>query len=321
MAKRKYFRELIDKYKENTLSESEFQELLHMLNDSGNERALEDALTDYWHEMSAEVRDEKSKVPSSRPQKGNRQLMHWGIAASFLILITATTIFYLLYLPYGESFTTYATEFAEIEEIELSDGSRVTLNANSELTWDNHWEDSGVRTAVLTGEAFFDIRHLRDGMSFFVRSGDVSVEVVGTSFNIDCRDQKVEVYLDEGEIHLFTEGRSVDKIKMEPGEKVKYDPGRKKIERTTNESMISAAAWKKGVLNFKDMEFRLVLDKLKNIYGKSFQCDDDELLSKTIYLGVPYSDWDAVMQALELSLDIRFMESNGKIKITSSKDA
>jgi ferric-dicitrate binding protein FerR (iron transport regulator) len=107
-------------------------------------------------------------------------------------------------------------------------------------------------------------------------------------------------------------------IAMEPGQKVKYDAGQKKMEKTENESMISSASWKKGVLNFKDMEFREVLDKLKNIYGKSFKCEEEELLSKTIYLGVPYSDWEAVRQALELSLDIQFIESGNIMEITSN---
>ena len=313
------FEELIEKYKENALDEFEFQELLRMLDDAGNVETLEGVLTDYWHGMHQARPDENSVMQPSLPPRETRKLMLLSIAASFLILVTAS-VFYLRDVSPRESFITYTTTFGEVKEVELSDGSRVTLNANSELTWSNHWGSSGVREAVLKGEAFFDIRHLRDGMSFFVRSADVSVEVIGTSFNMDSRDQKVEIYLDEGEINLLTEGGLADKIKMEPGQRIKYDLEQKKMERTTNESMISAASWKKGVLNFKDKEFRLVLDKLKNIYGKSFYCEDHDLLSKTIYLGVPYSDWDAVRQALELSLDIQFTESGEKIAITSNKE-
>ena len=319
MNNRERFEELIGKYKENALNEFEFHELLRMLDDARNVEALEDVLTGDWYGMRQRQPGENSVTQPSLPPRGNKKLMHWGIAASFLILV-ATSVFHLLDVFPRESFTTYTTAFAEVKEVELSDGSRVTLNANSELTWNNHWENSGVREAVLKGEAFFDIQHLRDGMSFFVRSGDVSVEVIGTSFNIDSRDQRVEVYLDEGEINLLMEGGTADKIKMEPGQRIKYDLEQKKIESTTNESMISAASWKKGVLNFKDKEFRLVLDKLKNIYGKSFYCEDQDLLSKTIYLGVPYSDWDAVRQALELSLDVQFTASGDKIEITSNKE-
>src|SRR5690606_20064424 len=237
-----------------------------MLEDAGNLETLEDVLTDHWHGMPQGQLDENAVSKPSLFRRENVRLTYWGIAASFLVLVAAS-VFYLLDVAPRESFTTYTTAFGEVKEVELSDGSKVTLNANSELTWNNYWENSGVREAELKGEAFFDIRSLRDGMSFFVKSGDVSVEVVGTSFNIDSRDQRVEVYLDEGEINLFMEDGSVDKIKMEPGERIKYDLEQKKIEKTTNESMISAASWKKGVLNFKDKEFRVVLDKLKNIYG------------------------------------------------------
>lgn len=54
------------------------------------------------------------------------------------------------------------------------------------------------------------------------------------------------------------------------------------------------------------MKFSEVLNLLREIYGQSFECSDSKLLSTPMYLGVPYSDWDAVRQALELSLNIEF---------------
>jgi len=80
--------------------------------------------------------------------------------------------------------------------------------------------------------------------------------------------------------------------------------------------MITAASWKKNILNFKNMKFGEVLNLLRDIYGQSFECSDPNLLSTPMYLGVPYSDWDAVRQALELSLNIEFeLVENRRYKV------
>ena len=59
------------------------------------------------------------------------------------------------------------------------------------------------------------------------------------------------------------------------------------------------------------MLFSDVLVELNNTYGRNFECSDTSLLSKPMFVGVPYADWEAVRQALELSLNIKFTEFEG----------
>ncbi|WP_158858757.1 hypothetical protein [Lunatibacter salilacus] len=58
-----------------------------------------------------------------------------------------------------------------------------------------------------------------------------------------------------------------------------------------------------------------VLVKLTQIYGKEFVSTDSSLLAKELYLGVPYSDWETVRQALELSLNIQFNEKEHYVEL------
>ena len=317
MEKNKRLEELLEKYKSNSLAKAEYQELLELLNDSENLDLLDSLLDDEWENITKDP-VESTKAKDLRSGARWRDIGKWKIAASILILV-AVSVIYFIDRPPKDLYTTYRTDFAETLEVELPDGSTVTLNANSQLQWDNQWKEKGARRAILAGEAFFNVKSFHDKPAFIVATGEVSVEVVGTSFNVDNRDEKVEIYLDEGKVNLSLAHNLTSSIAMEPGQKIRYDAVQKKVEMTENETMISSASWKKGVLNFKDMEFREVLDKLKNIYGKPIQCEEEDLLTKKIYLGVPYSDWDAVMQALELSLDITFNESGDGIEITSNE--
>lgn len=307
MNKNERLRFLLDKYRNDSLTKAEYEEFLSRLNAPDAQSELDEMLTAYWNQSDNGVAADEQEPPPKRRTLflGKRNLRNWSIAASLLIMLTATLFYLGRSLP--GSYVTYKTGFGEIKEVNLPDGSVVTLNANTEFSWDRDWEKKEARHVTLKGEAFFDIKHLH-GMTFTVQTDEASVEVVGTSFNVDSRNRKTAVYLDEGKVKLHVDRERPEAIVMKPGEKVDYNAANGELVKTADESMSSAASWKDGVLNFKDMEFREVLEKLTAIYGKKFTCADDRILSKHMYLGVPYRDWNQVKEALELAMDIKILE-------------
>src|SRR5690606_1158171 len=247
-----------------------------MLKEPGIEIDLEKVLDKYW--KNSIQNESLGKTESHDPYKEKREdaQWNWGIAASLLLLFGL--FFYQTGVPdiLKNRDVAYQTGFGERQEIKLDDGSLITLNANSELKWKGDWENKGSRHAYLKGEAFFEVEK-RDGISFTVHTGDVAVEVLGTSFNVDSREKKTEVYLDEGKINLklLDKTGNIDEmtsseIIMKPGDRVLYNASEKKIEKNEGQTMITAASWKNNVLNFKNMKFSEVLDLLREIYGQSF---------------------------------------------------
>lgn len=318
MVNKEKFNELFEKYRSGRLTPAEYQQLLTYLQEPGMETELDLLLNQYWKNMVLEEVADKPEVRDPQKYKRVESLWNWGIAASLLLLFGL--FFYYAGMPdiLKKQEVVYQTGFGERVEINLNDGSVITLNANSELRWNEDWENSGIRQAELEGEAFFEVEK-QEGYKFTVRTDDVAVEVLGTSFNIDSRQDKTEVYLDEGEVNLKLrqkydnngsgiqpEKTDEHEILMKPGELVLYDSKSRKLQKNKGQSLITAAAWKNNVLNFKNMKFSEVLNLLRDIYGQSFECSDAKLLNTPMYLGVPYSDWEAVRQALELSLNIEF---------------
>lgn len=311
------FNYLLEAYRKGAISQVEYKELIWMLGEPDMEEELEPQLTGYWHKEQETKNDESASSPEILMETGRKKSYRYlGIAASVVLLLGL--FYYLWGVPhiFGPQEKTYSTGFGERLEIELDDGSRITLNAHSTLKWKDGWEKKGAREAVLDGEAFFKVKR-QNGMPFTVHTSDVSVEVLGTSFNIDNREATTKVYLDEGKVNLKLNAETNNnnlpqEMIMKPGDQISYSAQKKKIEKTEGQTMITAAAWKMNVLNFKNMQFREVLDLLAEIYGQSFECKDSSLLRTPMYLGVPYSDWEAVKQALELSLNIRFQETRSQ---------
>ncbi|MCB0581698.1 MAG: FecR domain-containing protein [Phaeodactylibacter sp.] len=101
--------------------------------------------------------------------------------------------------------------YGQMAEHRLPDGSRVQLNAGSSIRYqENAWP--GTRKLRLEGEAFFEVEK---GKPFIVETPQGSVEVLGTSFNVNtfegrfdvrCYTGRVQVTVDENQ-EILTAGQ------------------------------------------------------------------------------------------------------------------
>jgi ferric-dicitrate binding protein FerR (iron transport regulator) len=82
----------------------------------------------------------------------------------------------------AEEFYKVTVAYGSKSTIELPDGSVVTLNSGSTLKYPGTFAASE-RTVVLDGEAFFDVKK-NPSSPFLVKTKDITVRVLGTSFNV-----------------------------------------------------------------------------------------------------------------------------------------
>ena len=168
----------------------------------------------------------KNTTEYTKPR--SNKSMWWGIAASLVAILGFFLYSYSTQNFINNKEIVYKTGYGERQEITLNDGSQITLNANSEFRWNEKWKSRGTRKAFLKGEAFFEVEK-QNGVPFLVQTEDVVIEVVGTSFNVKCRKENTNVYLDEGQVNLKLLESSDDspihykqEITIKPGDQVRY---------------------------------------------------------------------------------------------------
>ncbi|WP_143307655.1 FecR family protein [Chitinophaga vietnamensis] len=134
-----------------------------------------------------------------------RRLFPWktagGIAAGLALLIAGYS---LLRLPAKNAFRNeVVTKTGSKTTLVLPDGTSVALNACSRLQYDAKRFLSGDREVVLTGEAFFDVKH-DPSHPFVIQSGNVNIKVLGTAFNVKAytEDANVETTLISGKVEV-----------------------------------------------------------------------------------------------------------------------
>ncbi|MFD2035705.1 FecR family protein [Belliella marina] len=159
------------------------------------------------------------------------------------------------------SYITRSNPFGKKSMITLSEGTKIYLNAGSELKYPREFSDSS-RTVTLTGEAFFEVE--KDGRPFVVKTDSKIIHVMGTSFNVNQTNAgDVSVALVTGKV----------KINDELGNQVLLDPKEMLVMKgdgafyKTDFDPLEITGWKDKHLIFKRCTFEEVKMKIEKWYG------------------------------------------------------
>lgn len=146
----------------------------------------------------------------------------------------------------AENLTVQVPRGAATLELELSDGSTVWLNADSELRYPSRFADE--RMVELTGEAFFDVE--RDELHpFVVRSGAMRTTVLGTTFNISAYadDHEVRTTLVSGSVLVEVEGGASQVLS--PSMQAIFSGGGLMTQRVDT---VAETSWMQGIMTLKE---------------------------------------------------------------------
>ena len=117
-----------------------------------------------------------------------------GIAATVLLAVGAVSTWSIL-----SPVRHYETGLGQQTLFTLADGSIVHLNTQSELTV--HMTENSRNLELIQGEAMFEVTK-DPSRPFRVRSGDITVEAIGTQFNVYRGDNGVHVTVVEGSVKV-----------------------------------------------------------------------------------------------------------------------
>jgi transmembrane sensor len=190
--------------------------------------------------------------------------------------------------------TAIKTPFGKTQEVTLPDGSRVLLNANSQLRFSKNWSKTADRTVWLNGEAEFSVKHydLPQGAAqkFIVNTEGVKVEVIGTRFNLMSRGEKCKLALYEGKVELLlTKHPEQESIAITPNEVVQVDNGA--VVRISEMKKVAVyQAWTKEHFEFDDTPLSEVALLVENTYGVKFVFKEESLKNKRLTASIPDDD-------------------------------
>ncbi len=194
-------------------------------------------------------------------------------------------------------FTTYTTDYGHIQSVRLSDGSRVELNANSSLRVRKGWGLVAQREVWLEGEGFFSIAHQADHGKFTVHTDQLTVEVLGTKFNVAQRRNQTTVVLSEGKVKLTANGGQKQSLLMAPGDLVALSASDTVFARKTV-APEKYTVWKDNELYFENAPLPEVLQKVEDYYGVKILLQDTTVAQKRFTSSLPSNNLDVVLNSI-----------------------
>jgi ferric-dicitrate binding protein FerR (iron transport regulator) len=259
-----------------------------------SEQAVESRLQQLLEKSAAQTakRNEKHNI--------RRLSRRWALAAAIAMVLGLLS---WLWLSQSQpNMQVIATNFGEWKTVTLPDGSGVQLNADSEIKFADDWQTGKDREVWLSGEAFFEVTKDARGAKFTVYTEDLSVEVLGTAFNVHSRGKQTEVFLEEGKVRLDM-GRE-EKV-LAPGDFLAYSSKQKQITEFKQTSNEQHASWKDGSLILIDKPVSEILNKVEEIFGYEVVVNNPELLNEQRTIGIPMDVFEMALPILEKTLNAK----------------
>jgi ferric-dicitrate binding protein FerR (iron transport regulator) len=260
-----------------------------------------------WNKLRSKT---KKQSPGIRPGLKSRRLRGraWRlrlVAGLALLVLCGWLLEYFVMNPLVE----YRTPFGQQLTISLPDSTLVKLNANSILAY----RERNPRKVWLDGEAFFEVKKKpTTGAHFLVLTNDLTVEVLGTAFNVIEKLDKTEVMLEEGSVKLNLNRNFEQELLMEPGDLVTFSTQAKQtVERRQVQAEI-VSSWKDGVLEFEDVALTEIMERIKAIYGWEALYYDESLKSRKISLGLPSEDLESALLILSKTMGMKIEKVQGE---------
>ena len=249
----------------------------------------------------------------------DRRSLFWLAAAVIALLLaipTSLSIGYKLHKePAPVAWQELTVPIAETREVQLPDGTHLTLNAGSRVTWPDAF-DGDKREIFLDGEVMASVA--KDPQRpFIIHSGDVDVRVHGTTFDLKAyRDATMlEVVLLEGSVSLelpSQEGRR--EVSLTPGDIVQLDrrSGGVSMGKVVPENYKTFAGNRS--FSFINTPLEDIASDLARSFGTPIVVADSKVVSQRfLAFFTNGEDLDQILRLLARNGNLRVVRSDGKV--------
>lgn len=186
--------------------------------------------------------------------------------------------------------------------IVLSDGTKVHLNAESQLTYPICFNNKE-RIVQVEGEAYFDVAPDK-AHPFIVQTPHTSIRVTGTSFNVRAyADEGVEsTTLVSGAVKINNENEDYELL---PNQHFLYDKNSQKgIVSNVNAELYTS--WESGSFIFINILLENVMSYLSKWYGFKYTFEDDA--AKQVKIGAYLNRYANMNPIIDMIMELNMVD-------------
>ena len=195
----------------------------------------------------------------------------------------------------------------------LSDGSRIWLNSESELTFPAKF-NGNQRKIALKGEAYLEVAK-NETLPFIVEVEGTQVEVLGTSFNVKAYEN-IETTLVEGKVCIRT--NSLTETILNPGEQGVVTKESSEITVKQVDTRLYTS-WVKGMFAFRSLSLEEIMKTFERWYNVTVTFENDELKQRRFTGNLRRNEEiNPHLDVISLTTNVEFEFSGEKILVKKS---
>ncbi|PJY97241.1 MULTISPECIES: FecR family protein [Pseudomonas] len=153
----------------------------------------------------------------------------------------------------------HLTAIAQVEHLELADGSHIVLGSNSAISTAFDGQSRHIR--LLRGDLYIEAFH-DAARPLIIDTGEARVTVVGTRFSVSKRDKQVTVAVREGRVRFANNAGDNNLLLVGNWQQLKAGH----LQPAHQEGGERQMAWINGRLSFQDAPLADVLSELRRYY-------------------------------------------------------
>ena len=183
--------------------------------------------------------------------------------------------------------------------LELADGTRVWLNAESRLRYPVAFMGKE-RKVEMEGEVYFEVVKNNE-KPFIVTVNGVDIRVLGTSFNVSAYQEEVVTTSVEGKVQLK---RGDEQVVLSPNQQAIWSDDKFKVKQV---DACNYVLWKEGIFYFEDVDLERILDDMARWYNVNIFYMNPTLKKMKFSVEIKrYEDINEILRRIEQTKRVKF---------------
>jgi transmembrane sensor len=250
------------------------------------------------------------RTPNERNARFVSRRSWFALAAS--VVLGATLFFFQNHLLPRDD---YSTVVGGLQAVPMRDGSKVTLNTDSEIRVAVTEKER--RVELEHGEAFFEVA--RDpNRPFVVSVAGQRIVAVGTAFSVRRQGNDIQVIVTEGKVRIEVPGK--DAALMEPlsaGSVVRTASNEVLVQKKPIAEIEQSLSWRKGLLTFRDTPLADAVAELNRYNTRQIVIEDPAIAALEVGGIFRATNLDPFVNLLEEAFPIRATTEAERIVLRS----
>jgi transmembrane sensor len=268
-------------------------------------------------EQSKLILDQRAAPPEAHthhsgavPAASTHRARFLAIAASLLLVVTAGFGAYQLW---GDDSDRYRTPVGGLASVPMADGSKVTLNTDSEIRVAVTQKER--RIDLRQGEAFFDVAK-DPTRPFVVRAGNKRIIAVGTKFSVQYLGEDVRVLVTEGKVRVEDAGSTL--VLIPAGSIARTAGSGVLVQKAPPRQVEEFLSWREGSLRFHETSLAEAVAEINRYNSRKIFIEDRELAEIRISGTFRPTEYEAFVRVLRDGFAIQAHNDEEGITLTEA---